>query len=455
MSSIVVVGSGAAGLAAAVGAAEAGGDVLVLDRAPRKSRGGNSFYTEAYFRLASENDLAPGFREDFVRLSEGLCDMALVETLTANAIPTIHWVRDLGVRFDPTLPTTWLVSGLPRLLPSGGGAAILDVLEARARDLGVEFAYERAAHGLKVVNGKVTGIEVVDPTGRPESYDASSVILACGGFEGNPDMEREHLPGPLEGLRPFAPGARYNQGEGIEMALRIGAKPAGEYGNFHASVVDPRSDLANPGVKCFSYGVVLNRKGERFADEGEKSPELESEELARAIWLQPGAVAYAIVDGSFFGLPRWQRAMRTDQPGISADSLDELVEKLPFEDRGRAMRTLRDFNEAARPGGIRGSDMDGVAAMANGVRKSNWAYRLESRPFVAYPAACGIVFTFGGVAATSEGQVLNVENSPVPGLFAVGETAGLYYKHYVGATSVMRGLVFGRIAGGVAAKKSA
>jgi len=453
MPSVVVVGSGSAGLAAAVSAAEHGADVLVVERAPKKERGGNTFWTEAYFRLKSENELAPNFKEDFMKFSGGRSNPDLVDTLEANAIPTLHWIRAMGVRFDPTLPLVWLVSGLPRLLPSGGGAAILDALEARALDLGVKFAYERIAHSLKAENGKVVGVEVIDPAGRDESYDASSVILACGGFEGNPEMEREYFGYPPEGLRPFCAGARYNQGEAIEMAVRLGAKRSGDYTSFHASTVDPRSDKANPANKAFSYGVVLNTKGERFIDEGAKSPELMSEVLARALWKQPGSVGYCIVDAGFFGFPRWRAAMRTDQPGIEADSLDELVERLPFEDRGRAMRTLRGFNEAARPGTLRTPDLDGVSMVSEGMPKSNWGYKLTARPFVAYPIAGAIVFTFGGVATTPEGKVVNEHNSPIPGLFAVGEPAGLYYGSYVGATSVMRGLVFGRIAGRVAAKE--
>ncbi len=453
MPSVVVVGSGAAGLAAAVSAAEHGADVLVLERAPKKERGGNTFWTEAYFRLKSEDELAPNFKQDFVTFSGGRSDPALVDTLAASAIPTLHWVREMGVRFDPTLPIVWLVTGLPRLLPAGGGAAILDALEARALNLGVRFIYERIAHNLKVENGKVVGVEVIDPAGRDESYDASSVILACGGFEGNPDMEREYFGYPPEGLQPFCAGARYDQGDAIEMALRLGAKRSGDYANFHASTVDPRSDKANPANKAFSYGVVLNSRGERFIDEGAKSPELMSEVLARSLWKQPGSIGYCIVDAGFFSFPRWRAAMRTEQPGIEADSLDELVEKLPLEDRGRAMRTLRAFNEAARPGTLQTPNLDGVSMVSGGIPKSNWGYKLAARPFVAYPIAGAIVFTFGGLAVTPEAKVVNEQDSPIPGLFAAGEPIGLYYGSYVGATSVMRGLVFGRIAGQVAAKE--
>jgi len=451
---VLVVGSGAAGLAAATSAAENGAEVMVLDRAPRRERGGNTFYTESYFRLASETELAPNFREDFVAMSGGRCDMALVETLADHAISTLSWVREMGMRLDSSLAPTYLTLTRPRLLPSGGGAAILDALERRARDLGVQFAYERTAHSLKVADGRVRGVEALDATGREESYDASSVILACGGFEGNRDMERQYMDGPVEGLHFYAPGARYNQGEGIDMALRIGAKPAGDYDKFHACLVDIRSPKHAAGYSCQAYGIMLNIQGRRFIDESVTTPDAWYEEVARAVWRQPGSQAFILLDASFFDLPNWQRTIRTDQPPIIGDTLEELVAKLPFEDPDQAMQTLRAYNESARPSRLTTPHLDGVSAIADGISKSNWAYRLENGPFRAYHAACANVFTFGGLQVTAEARVVSVEGAPIPGLFAAGETMGLYYGRYVGATSVMRGLTFGRIAGRFAALQS-
>lgn len=452
MPAVVVVGCGVAGMAAAVSAAEQGADVLVVERAPQHERGGNSLYTEAYLRLTSETELAPNFRADFIAHSGGRCDLALVDVLAAEAIPTIHWLRDHGVRFDPALPTRFLPASRPRLLTDGGGAAMLAALEARARDLGVSFVYRRIAHDLVLTDGRVAGLVVADEAGREERYDAAAVVLACGGFEGSKDLQRQHLRGDVGALRLVAPGSRFNQGEGLATALAHGARPAGDYDQFHAEPIDPRSQLPEAFVLCYWAGVLLDPQGRRFVDEGFATPDAWYEEVTRAIWRQPGSTAYAIVDAAFFDLPGWQRTIHSEQPPIQASSVDELVAALPFTDRATALRTLRTYNDAAPSGPLRSAAPDGVAAVVDGVPKSNWAYRLTAAPFAAYPIVVANTFTFGGLATTPEARVLSVDGPPIAGLFAAGETMGLYYGRYVGATSVLRGLVFGRIAGRVAAR---
>lgn len=452
MPAVIVVGSGAAGMAAAVSAAEHGADVLVVERAPQKERGGNSLYTEAYMRLSSENELAPQFREDFVTLSNGRCDMALVDTLAAEAIPTIHWVRDHGVRFDPALPTRYLAASRPRLLPAGGGAAILAALEEHARSRGVSFVYRRIARDLIVQDGKVVGVVVTDEGGREEPYDAAAVILACGGFEGSRELQRRYLGAAADRLRLVAPGSRFNQGEGMLMALAHGAQPAGDFLQFHAEPIDPRSALPEAFVLCYWAGVLLNLEGTRFVDEGFATTDAWYEEVSRAIWRQPKSTAYAIVDATYFDLPGWRRTLNTEQEPIRADTLDELVEKVPFEDPSAALRTLRAWNDTAQPGPLRSAEPDGVTAILDGVPKSNWAYRLSAPPFAAYPIVVANTFTFGGLAVTPEARVRSAAGGTLPGLFAAGETIGLYYGRYVGATSVLRGLVFGRLAGRAAAR---
>ena len=80
-------------------------------------------------------------------------------------------------------------------------------------------------------------------------------------------------------------------------------------------------------------------------------------------------------------------------------------------------------------------------------RKSNWARRIEKPPFLAFPIICGNCFTFGGLKVDTQARVINADGAVIPGLYAAGETIGLYYGTYAGATSVLRGAVFGRIAG--------
>jgi tricarballylate dehydrogenase len=91
--------------------------------------------------------------------------------------------------------------------------------------------------------------------------------------------------------------------------------------------------------------------------------------------------------------------------------------------------------------------MDGLATTGIEPVKSNFARTVDRPPFKAYPVISSNVFTFGALKTNAYAQVLNIQGHPIPGLYAGGEVIGIYYKNYTGATSVLKGLTFGRIAG--------
>jgi tricarballylate dehydrogenase len=468
---VVVAGCGVAGLSAAVSAREKGAKVAVLERSTREERGGQSRYTEAYLRMKSETEVTDDFevmlaengsgyidpelveeaatgRSNLVR-GLAIADPTLLETFANAAGPTIAWLKGFGLRFD-FLPTQFLTKSQPRLLPVGGGEALVEALAARAEKLGVEFLYETTATGLVLDDeARITGLRAKQRSGATLEL-AGKVVLATGGFEGNSELMTRYVGARSVYLRPICKGGYYNRGEGIEMALEAGAAACGDFGSYHAEPVDPRSGIAEPSVFIFPYGILVNRAGQRFVDEAPGTVDAYYERVTRRIFEQRDGIAYVILDAKHMRIPNYRLGIRTDKPPIEAGSIAELAHKLDVPERA-LVQTVDEFNRACVPGNCRPLELDGVATKGVEPPKSNWALPIDEAPFHAYPIISANVFTFGGVKVDPKARVLDRDGEPIPGLYAAGETIGLYYGNYTGATSVLKGLVFGRIAGADAA----
>lgn len=467
---VVVAGCGIAGLSAAVSAAQRGLNVCVLERATRQERGGQSRYTEAYLRMKSLHEISDDFEEHLAENSAKYIDpdltaemsleraswsqttgslaVADAETLStfADHVPNaVQWLRDIGVRFE-FLPTQFLTSSQPRLLPVGGGEAMVEALAAQAEALGVTFHYECTARELIFdTQGAVAGISAWKKSSGRRRY-AGAVVLASGGFEGNPEMLAQYLGPRAVYLRPVCKGGYYNKGEGIAMALRAGAAPCGEFGSYHAEPVDPRSGVSEPSVFIFPYGILVNKRGQRFTDEAPGTVDAWYERVTRRIYEQDEGIAYVILDQRVKDIPNYRLAIRTDQPAIEAASLAELASRLCVP-VGTLAATVADYNAACREGNYDPLVADGLATDGLIPPKSNWALPLDRGPYFAYPIISANVFTFGGLKVDSSARVLNTDGAPIEGLYAAGETIGMYYSNYTGATSVLKGLVFGKLAG--------
>jgi tricarballylate dehydrogenase len=477
-SDVIVVGCGIAGLAGAVSALEAGASVTVLERAPYDERGGQTRYTEAYLRMKSESEVTDDFEEMFATNGGGYLDPSLVH-LTSQpreqwprilralsfadpdlvaafadaAGPTVQWLKTFGVRFD-FLPTQFLTLSQPRLLPIGGGQALVEALASEAEKRGAKFVYDTAATGLlQDDEGAVVGLRAVGPDARPLKFGADSVVLGCGGFEGNPEMQTRYIGARSLYLRPVCRGGYYNKGEGIQMALDIGAAPCGDYGSYHAEPVDPRSGIAEPSVFIFSYGILVNREGRRFTDEAPTTIDACYERITREIFNQTEGLAYAVLDARHTRIPNYRLGLRTDQPPIAANTIGELASKLAIDAKALES-TVAEYNRGCSEAEFTPLALDGLSTQAVTPKKSNWAHRLSEPPFHAYPVISSNVLTFGGLKVDSDARVLNQQGDPIPGLYAAGEVVGLYYKNYTGATSVLKGAVFGRFAGTHAARRS-
>jgi tricarballylate dehydrogenase len=476
---VLVIGSGIAGLSSAVAAAAAGAKVAIVERASDEDYGGNTRWTEAYFRMKSESEVSDDFEERLVSnagdnldpniveavggeyetwppyvKAHGMPDPELVFALSNHAPPTVAWLKSFGIRFA-ALPTYFVTAAAPRLMPVGGGLAMIEALLVQAKKLGVEVFYRTTATQLVRANHDgLLCLQATGPDGESLAFAARSVIVASGGFQGNPEMMTRYLGQAAKFVRPVARGGYYNKGEGIQMALAAGAAPAGDFGSYHAEPLDPRSGTTEALVMNFPYGVLVNLLGKRFVDEAPGPVDVHYDHISRAFGEQPKGKVYVVFDQSIDDVPNWKRSIRTDKPAIQADSLEALARacELPVD---TFIKTIDDYNAACPEGTFSPLEVDGLATRGLEIQKSNWSRPIKSAPFFAYPIIPGICFTYGGVKTNKNAQVIDADGRPIPGLYAAGEAAGLYYQVYTGATSVMRGAVFGKIAGEHAAARRA
>jgi tricarballylate dehydrogenase len=481
---VIVIGAGNAALAASVSARENGAEkVLVLEKAPRAMRGGNTHWSGGVLRFAFDDPqeiapLLPGVENDYEdffggvspypkdryladlqRVTSGRTDPELSNILVSNSKDTVFWMNRNGVKMEPAIGVAGVKRGNVVVWPPGlivraahEGVGLSTSWFATAERVGVEIRYENAATELMVdQRGRIIGVKVRDNDGIRE-VTAKAVVLGCGGFEANVQMRTQHI-GPLVGAAKVR-GTPHNQGDGLRMALAIGALPWGQWSGCHATPISadwgefaPRALTDRSNRLSYLYGVMLNRQGFRFVDEGEDTNLYTYAKFGRAILAQPGAKAWQIFDQKVVHLlePRYS----TSKP-LTADTLEELVEQLDINDRKQAVKTLHAFNSAARNAdeGFDPSRKDGVSTNGLTPEKTNWGIKLDTPPFYAYSATGGITFTFGGVKVNENTQVMGTDWRPLKGLYACGEMiGGLFYDNYPAGTGLVSGATFGRIAG--------
>ena len=450
---LVVVGHGAAGLAAALSAAEQAQsrslpiDITVVEKSREDEAGGNTSWSPSNMRLDAPDRIDPGFVDDMLRACGGRGDPGYFRTLADNAIATIGWLQGHGVDF--VTPVYYLSAGPARIQPVGGGGIIVAKLCAAAKQAGVKFLYDSPVSRLVMAPGdRVSGVEARRSDGVI-LLDADAVVLACGGFQGNPAMMRAHFGPGAEIIRLISPGTRFDTGDGIRMATEQGASISGDWNGMHIEPVDPRSANPAPVVLVYPYGIVVDANGHRFFDEGGGLMHETWEALARDIhFARPKNIAYAILDSRLFEIDGFERAIRSEVPPYRAETLESLSAQIRIP-AANLRQTVEAFNAAATgdPARFDAARCDGLAT-ANELKppKSNWARAITKPPFLAYPLVGAIAYTFGGLATNAKAEVLS-EQGPMPGLYAAGETTGHFYSTAPNAVAVLRALVFGKVAG--------
>ena len=423
----MVAGAGNAALCAAM-AADEGASVLVLERAPEYLRGGNSFFTGGLFRFAYDGiedilDIIPGigeeeresidvgkytqsqFYDDLMRVTEGLSDPELAQVLVAQSYPAMKWMEEQGVR--------WILAygrqafrheGMLRFWGGliveavGAGKGLTDqefeILERK----GVPVLYGTKAHSLVTNNrGHITGLTVRDAEGFRE-VDTNTVVLACGGFESNTEMRTRYL-GPGWELAKVR-DTQFNTGDGIQMALAIGAQSHGHWSGCHAVAWDMNApafgdrNIADLFQKhSYPFGLIVNVEGNRFVDEGADLRNYTYAKYGKEILAQPQRVAFQLFDQKTKHLLRDEYFI-PQASVVEANTIGELADGLGI-DVATMTQTIAEYNAAVQPGEYNPTALDGKHTEGIEPPKSNWALTLDAPPYMGYAVTCGLTFTFG------------------------------------------------------------
>jgi tricarballylate dehydrogenase len=446
---VAVLGGGNAALCAALAAAGRGARVIVVERAPRDFRGGNSRHTRNLRCMhAAPTDVLTDvytedeFMADVLRVTGGVTNEALARLMIRGSADAPRRMGRFGARFQPPLRGT-LHLGRTNAFFLGGGKALMNSAYAAAGRLGVRVAYDAEVIGLSIRDGRFESATVRMPAGDVE-VRARAVVLAAGGFEANLEWLAEIWGEAAKNF--IIRGTPYNTGTVLRLMLDAGAEPVGDPAQCHAVAIDARAPKFDGGIvtrlDSVPLGIVVNRFGDRFYDEGEDYWPKRYAIWGRLVAQQPDQIAYSIVDSKALG-----RFMPSVFPPMVAGSVRELAAAINVP-AGTLASTIERFNAAVRPGTFDHQALDDCRTEGLVPNKTHWAQRLDAPPFHAYPLRPGITFTYLGVKVDERARVV-MKGGVAENIFAAGEimAGNILGRGYVAGVGMTIGTVFGEIAG--------
>jgi tricarballylate dehydrogenase len=386
--------------------------------------------------------------DDLKRMNDGDTDEALAALVASRSTTCVPWMASFGARFQASLRGTLQLARTNAFF-LGGGTALMNSYYARAEKLGIDVRYDAEVTNLSLHDGRFESATVRSSGGTSE-VRANAVVVAAGGFEANLGWLREAWGDAARNF--LIRGTPHNTGTMLRALLDAGAAPVGDARECHAVAIDGRAPKFDGGIvtrlDCVPFGIVVDRDGARFYDEGEDVWPKRYATWGKLVARRPGEIAYAIVDAKVR-----DRYMPSVYPAIEAASIHELAERLsvPAE---QLDATVAEFNRAVQPGSFDATKLDDCRTMGLTPEKSHWAQRLDTPPYAAYPLRPGITFTYLGVRVDSHACVLATNGAPFANVYAAGEimAGNVLRKGYIAGIGMTIGTVFGRIAGESAAR---
>ena len=446
---VVVIGTGLAGMSAAISAAENSAKVVLLEKQQQALTGGSSALALGGFSLpeADTPEARQLFIDEYIKKSGGRADRALIQVLAENITRDIEWLTGRGANLMEAVPARPYRTMSRQAAPGSfrGMPRLLAALHTEAKKINIAEVYRAKAQTLLVdsTTGRVVGLRAQTPTGLVDCR-AKATVLATGGYAANPKMLEQWI-GP-NGDESLVRGAKWLTGDGLRMAEEMGAGliQMGGLDSVHVAGVSPKNPASGQPSAVLAHVIGINKVGQRFIDES-----LGYVAFGKAIFDQPRTEAALIFD----------QAMAEARPGksvidqytnfkldiVKVDTLEELAGRIGCS-APALIETVTKFNAAVQDGKAP-TAIPPKAALANKVERS---------PFYAiYPLKPGLTQTFGGLRINTSCQVLEADGTPIRGLYAAGEvTGGFFSIDYIGGGSLSRCVVTGRAAGKNAAKET-
>jgi fumarate reductase flavoprotein subunit len=449
-------------MAAAIEADAGGASVLLVETAEK--HGGSTALSGGVFYAAGtsvqraagvEGDTADAMFDYYLALNQWKVEPSVVRRLCDEAAPTLEWLIGLGVEFPIEKLYVGGVENVARShKPEGGGLGITSTLEREVRTRPIEVALANRVEGLLYRDGRVAGVRA-----RGEDATAGGVILASGGFGPSPELlERYYPTAAAAGDWTWSISASTCVGDGLRMALAVGARLAGEDRGLLLRTAGFRKELE---IYMPAWLVYVNGHGRRFVKETAPYAVLGS-----VIDHQQGP-CYAIFDEASRARASAEDAqLHTYASDVGATSWTaELLAELA--DAGRILRAGTVGELAVRaeipPEALATTVADHNAACVEGRDRSFFKDPSALRPIATPPFYAAeirpaiVCLTSCGPRIDRDARVLDENGRPIPGLYAAGEVAGnvLGDLYIGGGNSVANAIVFGRVAGRVAAAAAA
>ena len=440
---VVVIGAGACGMTAALTVADAGVEVLVLERdsVPQGSTALSSGMIpacETYIQKAQGvEDTVDAMTADILSKAHNETDADMVKVLCQESGPAINWLTEThGVELA-------LVDGF--LYPnhsylrmhapaSRTGADLIGSMTQAVERAGVDVLTDSTVTDLYAdTTGHISGIRFTRPDGTIELLGCSALILACNGFGGNPEMVKQLIP-DMADANYF--GHTGNQGEAIQWGEALGAAMA-DLGSYqgHGSVAHPHGILISWAL-MMNGGIQVNIHGQRFSNEHQGYSE-----QGRRVIAQPESIAWNILDARLYkmgqGFEDFRQAVSAGAL-IKADTLSELGNKCGLPEDSLAA-TLSENSE-----------------LSSGQGTDSFGRDFTSKPdlqppYYAVKVTGSLFHTQGGLVVDANARVLRPDNSPLPNLYAGGGAArgisGPSDWGYLSGNGLLTAVALGRIAG--------
>lgn len=429
---VIVVGSGGAGMTAALSAQEAGANVVLLEK--MAVVGGNTNFAEggmnaSQTKLQAEEGVEDSnelFAQDTFIGGKELGDKELIAYMCENSNAAIERLAERGMHL--TKISTSGGATVPRIHRPEDGSAVGGYLVNHMHELcterGIGARTNMNVQNLIVEDGKIAGLVASD--GRKEiEFKAPVVILATGGFGANHEMLAQYRPELIDAVTTNQPGA---QGDGIAIATDVGADTVDlEHIQVHPTVEQSTSILLSEGIRG-DGAILINSEGNRFTNEL-----LTRDKVTAAEWEQPGGWAYAVFDRHVYDDNKSIKEKFESQGLLlSGETVEALAETMDIADAAAFVEAVETYNNCIEQGI---DDPFGRTKSLNPI---------VNAPYYAVKVAPGIHHTMGGLKIDTATRVLDTQGNPIPGLFAAGEvTGGVHGGNRLGGNAVCDINVFG------------